>query len=633
MLRYVLDVKRVGARRRHAGRRAAIRSRLSLARAAAPGRSAARRRTDRPRRARLRDSVAHAAAARRERDQARHRAARAGRVDRARGGARRRLARARGARRRAGRERARRRRGARAWVSAPCGSASRRATARTPRSPSRPRRAKGSSSARRFRRTSARRCRRCLTDDRDAPARHDDSRMKTRAVIVEDEPIARAQLRDLVGGVDWIHCVGEAADGLTAVVRHRSTRQARPRLPRHRDAGARRARRAAPHHARPGDRVHDGVRQVRRRRVRARGDRLSAEAVRPRPAATRRWSASSAPCAATATYPIARRAHEAIDQLSDRLARRASSCATAGVLVPIAVADIERLEADDDYVAVHSRGRRYLVYLGMNEFEARLDPRPVSPHPSLAHRQPRPRRVAFAGRGHALRDRDARRLQDPRQPHTFPRAARPGPLVAVSGHRSTGPRGPPVRPLPRRDVLIRAEEVRRIVLPLDLGESRELLGAERRPHAVRALTGADVVHVDGSRRRTASPRPTSSAPTARSARRRAGAVHRDTITRLYVASRWSNAVASTGTRFTAPPNCSIRSALSGDFTFLKDADERVDQLVRQRRGELRPPVDLQAPTESRRRASTAERCRESVPPRPRSVTRTTGSRRSLSRLP
>jgi two-component system LytT family response regulator len=45
-----------------------------------------------------------------------------------------------------------------------------------------------------------------------------------------------------------------------------------------------------------------------------------------------------------------------------------------GRLVPIAAADIERLEADDDYVAVHSRGRRYLVYLGMNEFEARLDP-------------------------------------------------------------------------------------------------------------------------------------------------------------------------------------------------------------------------------------------------------------------
>ena len=41
--------------------------------------------------------------------------------------------------------------------------------------------------------------------------------MKTRAVIVEDEPIARRRLQDLVAEIDWIECVGEAADGLTAV--------------------------------------------------------------------------------------------------------------------------------------------------------------------------------------------------------------------------------------------------------------------------------------------------------------------------------------------------------------------------------------------------------------------------------
>ena len=41
-----------------------------------------------------------------------------------------------------------------------------------------------------------------------------------------------------------------------------------------------------------------------------------------------------------------------------------------GRILPIAVDEIERLEADDDYVAVHSRGRRFLVYLGMNGPEA-----------------------------------------------------------------------------------------------------------------------------------------------------------------------------------------------------------------------------------------------------------------------
>ena len=43
-------------------------------------------------------------------------------------------------------------------------------------------------------------------------------------------------------------------------------------------------------------------------------------------------------------------------------------------IVPVATADIERLEAADDYVDVHTRARSYLVYLTLNDFERRLDP-------------------------------------------------------------------------------------------------------------------------------------------------------------------------------------------------------------------------------------------------------------------
>jgi len=73
--------------------------------------------------------------------------------------------------------------------------------------------------------------------------------------------------------------------------------------------------------------------------------------------------------------PISRRAGDAMEHLSatgpvDRIFVR-----DRGRILPVTVHDIERLEADDDYVAVHSRGRRYLVYLGMNAFEERLDPR------------------------------------------------------------------------------------------------------------------------------------------------------------------------------------------------------------------------------------------------------------------
>lgn len=45
-----------------------------------------------------------------------------------------------------------------------------------------------------------------------------------------------------------------------------------------------------------------------------------------------------------------------------------------GKLLPVAVREIERLEADDDYVRVFTRGRAHLVYLTLNDFERRLDP-------------------------------------------------------------------------------------------------------------------------------------------------------------------------------------------------------------------------------------------------------------------
>jgi two-component system LytT family response regulator len=43
-------------------------------------------------------------------------------------------------------------------------------------------------------------------------------------------------------------------------------------------------------------------------------------------------------------------------------------------IVPVSTADIERLEAADDYVDVHTKSRSYLVYLTLNDFERRLDP-------------------------------------------------------------------------------------------------------------------------------------------------------------------------------------------------------------------------------------------------------------------
>ena len=39
-----------------------------------------------------------------------------------------------------------------------------------------------------------------------------------RALIVEDEPLARQTIRDFLQGEDWLQVVGEAADGDNAVI-------------------------------------------------------------------------------------------------------------------------------------------------------------------------------------------------------------------------------------------------------------------------------------------------------------------------------------------------------------------------------------------------------------------------------
>ena len=197
--------------------------------------------------------------------------------------------------------------------------------------------------------------------------------MKTRAIVVEDEPIARRQLCDLLKDVDWIECVGEAADGRTAVA---TIDEVKPDLvfldiemPEMSGLDVL----GAIHHepavvfttaydkfavaAFELEAIDYLLKPFGRDRLRAALERV-------------RRSLSD-----VAEVPVARRAHEALDQFwSGNGPLTRLFVRDRGRILPIAVHDIERLEADDDYVAVHVSGRRFLVYLNMNEFEARLDP-------------------------------------------------------------------------------------------------------------------------------------------------------------------------------------------------------------------------------------------------------------------
>jgi len=196
--------------------------------------------------------------------------------------------------------------------------------------------------------------------------------MSTRAVIVEDEPIARTQLRELLGDVDWIECVGEAADGMTAVSVIDTVKPdivfldiEMPEL-----SGLEVLRRIEHDPAIVFTTAYDKF-AVAAFELEAIDyllkpfgrDRLFAALERVRRAVREEGDVT-----------VGRRAHEALNQLAGTEPLTRIFVRDRGRIVPIAVRDIERLEADDDYVAVHSRGRRYLVYLNLSEFEARLDP-------------------------------------------------------------------------------------------------------------------------------------------------------------------------------------------------------------------------------------------------------------------
>ena len=190
-----------------------------------------------------------------------------------------------------------------------------------------------------------------------------------RTIIVEDEPLARQQLREMLADVTWTVCVGEASTGAEAV---RLIDEHEPDL------------------------VFLDIRMPELsgldvlRRIRHQPAMIFTTAYDEHAVAAFELGALDyllKPFGRERFLAAMDRALRALDFRSDAPpAERAQLALSAGEMltrvfvrdrgriVPIATADIERLEAEDDYVALHARGRRYLVYLPLSEFERRLDP-------------------------------------------------------------------------------------------------------------------------------------------------------------------------------------------------------------------------------------------------------------------
>ena len=197
--------------------------------------------------------------------------------------------------------------------------------------------------------------------------------MKLRALVVEDEPLARQTLREFLSEVDWLSLVGEAADGRAAVemidgllpdvvlldvqmpelsglevlqrARHKPSVVFTTAYDSH--AVAAFELEALDYLLKPFGRAR--FRQAMER-VRRRLEEAGAQADAGPTLSERAASALQADKPLTRLF-VRERDH----------------------VVPVRAEDISHFGAEDDYVRVHARGRSYLINLTLNEVESRLD--------------------------------------------------------------------------------------------------------------------------------------------------------------------------------------------------------------------------------------------------------------------
>jgi two-component system LytT family response regulator len=197
--------------------------------------------------------------------------------------------------------------------------------------------------------------------------------MTVRAMIVEDEPLARHKLRGLIDDVPWLHFVGEAADGIAAVDLFDTLRPDVVFLDIHLpgqsglEALARARHRPAVIFTTAFDQyavtafelaaVDYLLKPFSRQRFLA-----AIERARPR--------VTAGPTADTADVPAAR-VHTTLSPA--RPLRRVFARDGNGI-VPIRALDIIRIDANDDSVVVHTRDRRLSLNVSLSDIERRLDP-------------------------------------------------------------------------------------------------------------------------------------------------------------------------------------------------------------------------------------------------------------------
>jgi len=193
--------------------------------------------------------------------------------------------------------------------------------------------------------------------------------MKVNAFLADDEPVARAGLRAMLAAFDWIHIVGEAADGASAVQQIEALRPELVFL----DVQM------------PGLLGTDVLRQLSWRPHVVFTTAYSEHAVSAfelgavdyllKPFGASRLAAAMQRVKSSISEPAQA---DAIERLSGALGGgpiRRLFVRVGGALVPLPVDRITQFEADGDYVIAHADGTTHVLHLSLSRLEERLDPK------------------------------------------------------------------------------------------------------------------------------------------------------------------------------------------------------------------------------------------------------------------
>ena len=191
--------------------------------------------------------------------------------------------------------------------------------------------------------------------------------MKVPVLIADDEPIARAGLRDLLAEHDWLECVGEAASGPAAVA---AIDALRPEL-------------VFLDVQMPGLLGTDVLARVEHRPHVVFTTAYAEHAVAAfelgaldyllKPFGPERLAAALERVRAAFGEPAPA---PALDRLREALAQGPMSrlfVRRGAAIVPVAVGEVSRFEAQGDYVVAHAGEARHVLHLALARLEERLD--------------------------------------------------------------------------------------------------------------------------------------------------------------------------------------------------------------------------------------------------------------------